>query len=106
MDAGGRSIQDIESGSTLHAGAQALRPATLYEFWVTLDDGRPVSFARVTTDRAGDVDPFVLWYQSGVVGCSDRRTDGPDPERFRFRTFEEAEAALAGRTVLVTAHPV
>lgn len=105
VDAGGRLIEALESGSTLHIGAQTLRPATLYEFSVTLED-RPVSFARVTTDRAGRVEPFVLWYESGVVGCAVRRMDGPDPARFRFRSFEEAEAALVGRTLTVTARRV
>lgn len=106
VDAGGRAIRTLESGSTLHVGAQALQPLALYEFRVALDDGRPVSFARTSTDRTGNIEPFVLWYESGVTGCSTRRVDGPDPQRFRFRTFEEAEAALAGRSLVVTTHRV
>src|SRR5713226_4037682 len=98
VDAGGRPIRTLESGSTLHVGAQALQPNTLYEFHATID-GRAVTFARVTTDHAGRVDPFVLWYEAGVVGCTRRRVDGPDRERFRFRTFEEAESALAETTI-------
>jgi hypothetical protein len=106
VDAGGRAITTLESGSTLHVGAQALAPATLYEFRAVLDDGRPVSFARTMTDRAGNIEPFVLWYEAGVVGCATRRLDRADPERFRFRTFEEAERAQAGRSIVVTAHRV
>ncbi|HEX9338443.1 MAG TPA: hypothetical protein VF892_21280, partial [Pseudonocardiaceae bacterium] len=78
---------------------------TLYEFNATID-GRFATFARVTTDRTGHVDPFVLWYEAGVVGCTGRRVDGPDRERFRFRTFEEAESALAGRALTITAQRV
>jgi hypothetical protein len=106
VDAGGRAIEALESGSTLHVGAQALEPHTLYEFRATLDDDRMVSFARVTTDRAGNIEPFVLWYESGVVGCATRRLDAPNPEQFRFRSFDEAEAALAGRRLDVAAYPV
>ena len=105
VDAGGRPIRTLESGSTLHVGAQALQPNALYEFAATID-GRAVTFARVTTDHAGRVDPFVLWYEAGVVGCTRRRVDGPDRERFRFRTFEEAESALAGRVLTITAQRV
>src|SRR5215212_1625827 len=106
VDACGRAIRALESGSTLHVGAQALAPTTLYEFRAVLDDGRPVSFARTMTDRAGNIEPFVLWYEAGVVGCTTRRLDRADPARFRFRTFEEAETAHAGRSIVVTAHPV
>lgn len=105
VDAGGRPIRSLESGSTLHVGAESLRPQTLYEFRTTVD-GRPVTFARVTTNRSGRIEPFVLWYESGVVGCATRRLDGPDPGRFRFRSFDQAEDSLAGRTLVVTAHPV
>lgn len=105
VDAGGRSLRELESGTTLHVGAQALRAMAPYEFRATIE-GRLVSLARVTTDGTGRVEPFVLWYESGVVGCATRELDGPDSASFRFRTFEEAEAALAGRTLEVTTHRV
>ncbi len=101
VDGGGRPIRNLQSGSTLHIGAQQLQPTTLYEFRVALED-RTVSFARATTDRQGRIEPFVLWYESGVVGCGLREVDGADPTRFRFRTFEEADSALAGRTLTIT----
>src|SRR2546430_4724291 len=103
VDAGGRPIRELESGSTLHIGVQGLRPRALYEFRLTSDDGRAVSFARTATDAAGNIEPFVLWYEAGVVGCTARRLDAPNPERFRYRTFEEAEAALQGHSLTVTA---
>jgi len=106
VDAGGRAIQALEAGSTLHVGAQTLRSRTLYEFRVTTDDGRAVSFARTSTDAAGNIEPFALWYEAGVVGCTTHRADSPDPARFRYRTFEEAENALQGHRLIVTAQPV
>jgi len=106
VDAGGRAIRSLEAGSTLHVGARALQPLSLYEFRATMQDGRLVSFARTTSDSAGNIEPFVLWYESGVVGCSTRQLDAPNPERFRFRTFDEAEAALAGQALIVSTHQV
>lgn len=105
VDAGGRAIRALESGSTLHVGGRELAPRTLYEFRATVGS-RPVSFARVTTDASGRLEPFVLWYESGVVGCGTRRLDGPDPARLRFRSFEEADSALEGSTLIVSAHRV
>jgi hypothetical protein len=112
LDAGERPIRTLESGSTLHVAARGLLPGTLYEFRVGLERGslesreRGVSFARVMTDARGAVPSFVLWYESGVVGCATRRNDAPDPRRFRFRDFDEAERALAGQTLVVSAHRV
>ena len=108
VDAGGRTISALETGSTLHVGAQGLTPGTLYE--IRLGVNRPdlssraglASFARVRTDARGIIPSFVLWYQSGVVGCA-------DPERrgeFRFRSFEEAEERLRGARLTVSFHPV
>src|SRR5712692_6409275 len=69
VDAGGRPIHALETGSTLFVGARRLRPNTTYEFRLGIDrkslpslEGA-VSFARVTTDRRGAVPPFVLWYE-------------------------------------------
>ncbi|HEV1993520.1 MAG TPA: hypothetical protein VGR03_04240 [Candidatus Acidoferrum sp.] len=112
VDAGGRSIRALENGSTLFVGARGLRPNTTYEF--RLGIGREslpslegaVSFARVTTDRRGGVPPFVLWYESGVAGCSDQMSERRKAPPNTYRTFEEAEEALHGKTLLVSAHAV
>ena len=107
VDAGGRPIEALETGSSLHVAATALSPRTLYEFRLSAD-GAPASladaigFARVMTDSTGAVPAFVLWYESGVVGCSEPRPDGP----LVFDSFDEAEERLAGRTLTVSAHPV
>lgn len=107
VDAGGRPIEALETGSSLHVAANALSPRTLYEFRLSAEGAAAsladaIGFARVTTDSAGEVPAFVLWYESGVVGCSEPRPDSP----FVFESFEEAEEALAGRTLVVSAHPV
>jgi hypothetical protein len=104
-------LREVQVGASLHVGLSGLRPNTTYEFRLAATSAPArlredaVSFARSTTDRNGNVAPIVLWYQSGVVGCSlrsERRKDQP----FVFRSFEEAERSLTGRTFAVSVHPV
>ena len=112
VDAGGRPIRALETGSTLFVGARGLRPMTTYEFRLGIDhESLPslegaVSFARVTTDRRGEVPPFVLWYESGVAGCSDQMNDRRKAPPNTYQTLEQAEEALRGKTVIVSAHVV
>ena len=105
MDSGGRPVSQLESGSSLELRLDGLRPATEYEVRLTLDDDPKtlVSYARLTTDRRGAIPQFVLWYQSGVIGCATRRADERRP--IKFRSFDEAEKALAGRMLRVVAEP-
>lgn len=106
VDSGGRPLETLQIGSSLEMTAAALEPRAQYEFRVTFD-GEPdrlISFARVTSDTRGTIAPFVLWFHSGVVGCSTRPADERRP--LRFRTFEEAEQALRGRVLRVTARGV
>lgn len=107
VDAGSRPIRALEAGGSLHVAASGLSPRTLYEFRLSADGAAAsladaIGFARVMTDPTGAVPAFVLWYESGVVGCSERRPEGP----FVFESFEEAEDRLAGRTLVVSAHSV
>jgi hypothetical protein len=112
VDAGGRTISSLEAGTSVYAGARALQPETTYEFRLGLDQGairslkEAVSFARATTDRAGNIPPFVLWYQAGVIGCPQRQTERERRAPMTFRTFEESERALAGKVLTVSVHPV
>lgn len=112
VDGGGRAISALEAGSSLYVGANALQPETTYEFRMGFNEsvGRSlseaVSFARATTDRAGNIPSFVLWYQSGVIGCPQRQAERERKIPFTFRTFEEAERALAGKVLTVSIHPV
>ncbi|HKO54348.1 MAG TPA: hypothetical protein VJ276_00640, partial [Thermoanaerobaculia bacterium] len=105
MDSGSRPISSLETGSSLELAVSGLRPRTQYEFRLTLDDDPKtlVSYARLTTDGRGSIPQFVLWYQSGVIGCATRLADERRP--LKFRTFEEAEKALAGRTLRMVATP-
>ncbi len=111
VDAGGRPISALQSGSSLHVRGTRLRPLTTYEFRLGVDGAagsleEAVSFARATTDIHGAIEPFVLWYESGVVGCSQRLAAGERLPPYTFRTFDEAERALAGRRLTVSIHPV
>lgn len=106
VDSGGRPIERLQIGSSLEMTAAELEPRAQYEFRVTFD-GEPdrlISFARVTADARGTIAPFVLWFHSGVIGCATRPADERRP--VRFRTFEEAEEALRGRVIRVTARGV
>lgn len=109
LDAGGRHIGDLEVGSSLHIGAEGLEPERLYEFRLGIDgmaeDPKTVvSFARLAANTEGIVQPFILWYQSGVVGCSEQ-SEGRLQLSFTYRTFEEAEV-LATSNLVVSVHPV
>jgi hypothetical protein len=112
VDGGGRSIREVQAGSSLFVAARGLAPNTHYQVRFSAN-GRPaeslrdaVGFAVVATDARGSIAPFVLWYESGVIGCSKRNRIEPDPEHLRFRSFEDAERILAGRTLTITVHPV
>jgi hypothetical protein len=110
VDAGGRQIKQLEAGSSLHIGGRRLKPSTMYEFRLAIGDQpaqaleRAVSFARSSSDGDGNVPPFVLWYEAGVVGCSDRPK--LDSRPYTFRSFDEADRALAGQTLTVSIHEV
>lgn len=111
VDAGGRTLTVLETGSTLHVGANQLEPNRLYEFRLGINaDGAPsranaVSFARIGSDGAGAIRPITLWYHSGVIGCS-ARSEAEFDLPFAFRTFDEAEEALRGARMTVSVHPV
>jgi hypothetical protein len=109
VDSGGRSIKALEVGSSLETGARGLKANGVYEYRVTLD-GKLISFARLAADRNGTIEPFILWYQSGVVGCSlTERQLEVQRRPLAFRDFDEAERALQGRRLAITlreAHPL
>jgi hypothetical protein len=110
VDSGGRPISALEAGASLEIGARALTPRTLYEFRLAFGDtpvasaAESISFARATSDAEGSIQPFILWYQSGVIGCSTREADQFRP--VHFRTFEEAERALADKLLRISIHEV
>lgn len=112
VDAGGRPIETLEVGSTLFVGARRLQPDTMYEFRLGSDRtsvhslDELVSYARISSDGQGTIRPFALWFQSGVVGCARRVGEDARLSSDTFRTFREAEAALAGRSLRLSVHPL
>ncbi|HXV74211.1 MAG TPA: hypothetical protein VD713_05720, partial [Sphingomonadales bacterium] len=121
VDGGGRTVETLETGSTLYVSANRLEPFRLYEFRLSAADADPerrdqtISFSRLGANAEGVIDPFVLWYHSGVVGCSLRSpgfagTDGGgfsgELPPYTYRSFDEAERALARQRLVVTIHEV
>lgn len=56
------------------------------------DMGFEVASFNVTTDTVGHLDPTLLWFRSGVVGCDDHSR--VDPLELRFESFDQAELFL------------
>ncbi len=90
----GARLNEMEVGSNVQVSAAGLRPSTMYSIVLSTEAGELISWARLTTDRAGVIPPFVLWYQTGVIGCT-RGTESLEG-RFWFRTFAEAQEVLGG----------
>src|SRR5688500_3326321 len=111
VDNGGRPVEALEVGSSLLVAARGLEPNRTYEFRLGADGRQPaspkeaVSFARAGTDAKGTIAPLVLWYQSGVVGCSQRVKEGAKLPLHTYRTFEEAERGLRGQKLMISVHP-
>ena len=112
VDAGNRRVNVFEAGSSLQVGISKLRPNSLYEIRLGLNNRNvsalndAVSFARIATDGQGNIPPFVLWYQSGVVGCSERLQRAERLAPFTYRTFEAAELNLSNKMLTVAAYLV
>ena len=111
-DSGERPVVSIEPGSNVYAGVRGMQPNTLYEIRLNIQSNtdtlqqETVSFARLTTDLQGNIDPFVIWYHSGVVGCSSRISQLAELPAYMFRTFDEAESVLDGRAFFLSVHQV
>jgi hypothetical protein len=111
VDGAGQPLEALEAGTSLVVGARALEPRRLYEFRLGLDGpaasrDQALSFARVGADARGDVPEFVLWFHSGVVGCSARLARDARLRPGSFRGVDEAERALRGRRLVLTVHAV
>lgn len=95
VDADGTPVREIELASNLQASLSGLQPSTTYDIVLESDEKALVSWARLTTDLRGSISPFVIWYQTGIIGCTrgTESLEGP----FWFRSFEDAQKALAGK---------
>jgi hypothetical protein len=111
LDGGNRRVNSLEVGSSLHVSARDLEPNQLYEFRLGINSeqtvalDQAVSFARLSTDRNGNIPSFILQYHSGVIGCSPR-IKGQKLPRYMYRTFDEAEKHLSGGNMNISVHPV
>lgn len=85
--------EKVEIGDTLTISLDQLRPGQWVDIYLNDDLGQEWSFARVQANPAGEIEPFVFWYHTGVIGTTSLEVDfKPDPA---FVTFEEAEAFFA-----------
>lgn len=100
VDQGGRTVETVEIGASLRAGATGLSPGVAYDFELRLD-GVMVSFARLTADSGGRIAPFHLLFHSGVVGCSLRDETADRSAGLFYRSFDEAAEALEGRSMTI-----
>jgi len=104
VDSGGRPIEVLEIGTSLEVGARGLESNKPYEIELWLGDER-ISYARLSANSIGNIEPFHLWYHSGVVGCSLRRDANKPLPKFMFRDFNEALEALKGAKLKLTVSP-
>ena len=86
-------------GDDLWVGLKGGDAGALYDFRLSGADGALISGAYATADAAGTVASTLVWKRSGVVGCDCGA--GADPDDFRFQTYEQAEAALSGKTLVL-----
>jgi hypothetical protein len=106
----GKPIDALEVGNSLQMQAQGLEPNSIYEVRMSIDNDTEhlkelVSFSRVSTDIKGNIPNFVLWFQSGVIGCSYRSKQELE-QPYTFQSFEEANERLQGRTIIASIHEV
>ena len=111
IDEQGKPLEYLETGSSLRLSATNLEPNRIYEVRMGVDKSparsleHTTKFSRVSTDSEGRLPGFILWYHTGVVGCS-IRSDKELKQAYTFKTFEEADEALAGHELLLTLHEV
>ena len=82
-------------GDHLWVDAAGLAPGSAADLRLRDPDGRVVTTARVRAGDRGEIPPELLWRRTGIVGC-DCSKDTAAGGAHTFRTFEEAELALAG----------
>lgn len=111
VDENGNIQEYLETGSSLTLAASGLEKNRIYEVRLGVDTDyvdnykEAVSFARVSTNIHGEIPQFILWYHSGVVGCSFRSKNELE-QPYTFRSFQEAHEKLAGRKLAVSLHEV
>ncbi len=111
IDEQGKTLEYLETGSSLRLGATNLKPNRIYEVRMGIDRSparsleNAVKFSRVSTNAQGELPSFILWYHTGVIGCS-FRSEKELEQPYTFRSFEEADEVLEGREIQLTLHEV
>ncbi|HYO14871.1 MAG TPA: hypothetical protein VE685_16885 [Thermoanaerobaculia bacterium] len=88
LDDDGRRREELEVGESLTLSARGLRPAHAYDIRLS-SDGREFFTSRLLTNSKGELEPSVLWPQTGL--------DDPNSDA-RF-TVDEARRRWRGRTL-------
>ncbi len=88
-DKGKGEFKELENGESLMLSFEGLQPNAPVEAFLLDDKNNEWSYARVYANKKGMIAPFLFWYQSGVIGGTNREIDfKPNPS---FETFEQAE---------------
>lgn len=100
LSSGHSRIAQLRAGDSLSAELDGRQPSATYHFVLSDDKGTPIAHHTAKADAAGRAAARPLWANSGVVGCDP--CAGPGSKPYRFRSYRDAEAALAGRQLEVT----
>lgn len=101
LRSGESRIAQLRAGDSLTVELEGGQPFAFYHFVLSDPTGALIAHQSGKADAAGRAGAKPLWANSGVVGCGDSCA-APDPKNYRFRTYGQAEAALAGRQLEVT----
>jgi len=94
----GTPISTYEVGDTLAITVDGVTPRAAYDVRLVDDLGAEQGFARATANLAGQIEPEVLWWESGVTGPD---PDGRGHGGWGFADWAAAESYLAGRTLTI-----
>lgn len=98
LDDIGACRETFDVGESIYISAQGLLPTTVYEIDMRPEEKRTELLARLMTDRYGSLPPTVLLPYVGLA-------DSEHAEQGGFRTHDEAERKIGGRTFEVRARP-
>lgn len=89
--------RETEIGDSVYIALSGMPPGEAIEILLQDQDGNEWSGARVNVNKKGEVEPFLLWYHSGVIG---RRPSGLEMDfkpKMAFERFEEAKEYFSDR---------
>ncbi|HEX6865358.1 MAG TPA: hypothetical protein VF414_21195, partial [Thermoanaerobaculia bacterium] len=100
VDGSSNPLSALPIGESLFVGVSGLKPDRSYQVWLYDESSFAVSYYQLTSDGKGNIVPSVLWYHSGVHGCSVRpaQAQAYATHPYAFTRFDEAERILGNRT--------